>query len=41
MSEAGARAAASQAHQQDWARLIATLTRRFRDDDAAGVAPQQ
>ena len=28
MSEAGARAAASQAQQQDWARLIATLTRR-------------
>ena len=38
MSEAGARAAASQAHQQDWARLIATLTRRFGDLDLAEEA---
>src|SRR3984885_12316755 len=33
-----ARAAASQAHQQDWARLIATLTRRFGDLDLAEEA---
>src|ERR1700734_3360649 len=38
MSEAGARAAASQAHQQDWARLIAALTRRFGDLDIAEEA---
>jgi RNA polymerase sigma-70 factor (ECF subfamily) len=38
MSEAGARAAASRAHQQDWARLIATLTRRFGDLDLAEEA---
>ena len=38
MSEAGARAAASQAHQQDWARLIAALTRRFGDLDLAEEA---
>jgi RNA polymerase sigma-70 factor, ECF subfamily len=38
MSEAGARAAASQAHQQHWARLIATLTRRFGDLDLAEEA---
>src|ERR1700729_1401192 len=38
MSEAGARAAASQAHQQDWARLIAILTRRFGDLDLAEEA---
>jgi hypothetical protein len=31
MSEAGAQAAVSRAQQQDWARLIATLTRRFGD----------
>ena len=39
MSEAGARAAASQAHQQHWARLIA-LTRRFGDLDLAKAAAE-
>src|ERR1700690_1471876 len=38
MSEAGARAAASQAHQQDWALLIGTLTRSFVDLDLAAEA---
>ena len=38
MSVAGVRAAVTQAHHEDWARLVAALTRRFGDLDIAEEA---
>ena len=38
MSEAAARAAASRAYREEWARVVAALARRFGDLDLAEEA---
>ncbi len=38
MSVVGAREAITQAHHEEWARVVATLTRRFGDLDIAEEA---
>ena len=38
MSEVDVREAITQAHHEEWARVVASLTRRFGDLDIAGEA---